>query len=113
MSANQDLQGPPDESAAIAALPGGLQVSTNGENTRTLASLPVGARLVLRCRKDWRTAVVALSTPEVVTLSVHSASGHTYRVRRPPETQISADGAIPVLGEGGWRAALVRYDRRW
>lgn len=113
MNALIDLQGPPDESAAIAALPGGLQVSATGEDTLTLASLPVGARLVLRCRKDWRDATVIAISPEKVTLSIGAPSGHTYRLRRPPDTPLSLLGDIPVIGEGDWRAGFARYDTRW
>lgn len=79
----------------------------------TLASLPVGARLVLRCRKDWRDATIAAVSLESVTLSVGAPSGRTYRVRRPPDSLISHDGAIPVLGDGAWRAGRARYDVRW
>jgi hypothetical protein len=81
----------------------------------TLGSLPLGARLVLRCRKDWRTAAVAFideATSRVV-LSVGSPNGHTYRLRRPADSPLTLDGPIPVLGEGRWRAGLIRYDVRW
>ena len=82
----------------------------------TLASLPVGARLVIRCRKDWRTATVSSIAPDCVRLSVASPTGHTYRVRRPPDAPLAYEGALPLLGEvtpAGWRAALARYDARW
>ena len=81
----------------------------------TLGSLPLGARLVLRCRKDWRAASVAAFEIELgrVVLSVASPSGHTYRLRRPADAPLSLDGLIPVLGEGTWRPGLVRYDLRW
>lgn len=82
----------------------------------TLATLPLGARLILRCRKDWRTATVAAVAPDCVTLSVCSPSGHTYRLRRPLDALLNFDGAIPLLGElnpTGWRVALARYDLRW
>ena len=95
------------------ALPGGLSVSEFVEVETTLAALPVGARLILRCRKDWRDAVVASVSVEVVTLSVGTPKGRTYRVRRPASTPILQDGPIPVLGKGSWRAGLVRYDARW
>ena len=79
----------------------------------TLGSLPVGARLILRCRADWRTATVAAVEPERVVLNVASPTGHTYRVRRPHDAALSFDGDVPVLGEGCWRAGLARYDVRW
>ncbi|MGH9940899.1 MAG: hypothetical protein ACRD9R_00900 [Pyrinomonadaceae bacterium] len=81
---------------------------------RTLASLPLGARLVLRCRKDWRAATIVAASLEQVTLSVASPTGHTYRVRRPADAPLSFRGEIPLLGEGSaWRAGFARYDARW
>lgn len=111
MSAN--IARPPGEADNIATTPGGLDVFEEPENVLTLGSLPVGARLVLRCRKDWRDAVVAAVSLEAITLSVGSPSGHTYRLRRAPDSLLFLDGSIPVLGEGCWRAGRVRYDLRW
>ena len=82
----------------------------------TLAGLPVGARLVVRCRKDWRTASVSSIEPGCVRLNVASPTGHTYRLRRPADSPLTYEGALPLLGEvtaAGWRAALARYDVRW
>jgi hypothetical protein len=98
-----------------------LTISTEDETatdaTRTeaptLGSLPVGARLILRCRADWRTATIAAIEGERVVLNVASPTGHTYRVRRPPDAALSFDGHLPVLGQGCWRAGLARYDVRW
>jgi hypothetical protein len=111
LSAN--IQRPPSEADNAATTPGGLDVFENTENVLQLGSLPVGARLILRCRKDWRDAVVAAVSLEAITLSVGSPSGHTYRLRRPPDSLLFLDGSIPVLGEGCWRAGRVRYDLRW
>jgi hypothetical protein len=103
---------------AYEAPPDGLFLS-NDESVKacapTLGSLPVGARLILRCRKDWRAATVAAFDTERgrVVLSVASPSGHTYRVRRPQDSPLAHDGHFPVLGEGCWRAGLARYDVRW
>lgn len=111
LSAN--VERPPDATAALAAQPGGLDVSEHSVDELTLGSLPVGARLILRCRKDWRDACVAAVSEEEITLSVSSPSGHTYRVRRPHNSSFTLDGSIPVLGEGSWRNLRVRYDLRW
>ncbi|HKR00852.1 MAG TPA: hypothetical protein VJT09_09265 [Pyrinomonadaceae bacterium] len=112
MSANAER--PSGVVAVLAATtPDGLDAFQNEEKILTLGSLPVGARLILRCRKDWRDAAVAIVTLESVTLSVGSPSGHTYRVRRPADSPITLDGSIHVLGEGCWRAGRVRYDLRW
>lgn len=110
MSAN--LERPPDEGAEYA-LHGGLDISAVETEALTLISLPLGARLILRCRKDWRTATVSAITLEKITLSVASPTGHTYRVRRPPDEPLSFDGSIPIIGEGCWRSGLARYDMRW
>lgn len=98
----------------FASPPGGLSPAQRepAEEVR-LGSLPVGAHLLLRCRKDWRVATVAARSTEHVTLSVGTAKGRTYRVKRPPDTVIIFDGPFPVLGEGCWRAGLIRYDARW
>ena len=99
--------------AALAAQSDGLDASQATENILTLGDLPVGARLILRCRKDWRDATIAAVSLETITLSVGSPSGHTYRVRRPADATLSLDGSIPVLGEGCWRVGRVQYDLRW
>jgi hypothetical protein len=99
---------------AHEAPPDGLSLSTPDAPT-TLGALPVGARLILRCRADWRAATVASFEPaaERVVLNVASPGGHTYRVRRPADSALAHDGHFPVLGEGQWRAGLARYDVRW
>ncbi len=106
------IERPPD-TVGFDLLYGGLDASLVAETPLTLATLPVGAHLILRCRKDWRDATVVASTPDKVTLSVGAPSGRTYRVRRPPDSIIFFDGSIPVLGEGLWRVLLVNYDTRW
>ncbi len=114
---------PPDDAAAAVALlaPGGLSSTPAVEvaaaaAVTTLGALPLGARLVLRCRKDWRTATVVRIELEKITLSVSSPNGRTYRMRRPPDAPLIFDGSVPLLGEtnaSGWRAGLARYDVRW
>ena len=113
---------PPDDAAAAIALlaPGGLSPSPAIEvaaaEAATLATLPLGARLVLRCRKDWRTATVVRIELEKITLSVSSPNGRTYRMRRPPDAPLVFDGSVPLLGKidaSSWRAGLARYDVRW
>jgi len=95
--------------------PSHTDLSAPEVETLTLGSLPVGARLILRCRADWRAATVAAFEPETgrVVLNVASPSGHTYRVRRPHDSPLTRDGDVPVLGEGRWRVSLARYDVRW
>lgn len=84
------------------------------ENQITLRELPVGAKLLVQCKKDWRTAVVSGFFEEKVTLIICSPSGRTYRKSCAVETLLDFDGAIPLLGAGGiWRETFVKYDARW
>jgi hypothetical protein len=101
----------PPEACAIESTPGGPHLSPT--EICLLSSLPVGARLILRCRKDWRDATVASVSPQAVTLSVISPKGRTYRLRRAADSLLSFDGSIPILGEGHWRTGFARYDARW
>ena len=105
----------PPEALAHEAPPDGLLLSADNARAVTLGALPVGARLILRCRADWRAATVASFEPDAarVVLNVASPGGHTYRVRRPADAALAHDGHFPVLGEGQWRAGLARYDMRW
>jgi hypothetical protein len=106
------LSSPLNEEAADTSN-GGLLLCPPTADALTLGALPVGARLVLRCRKDWREATVASVALDLVTLSVGSPKGRTYRLRRPAASMLTLEGSIPVLGEGTWRAARARYDARW
>ena len=105
----------PPDARLTEAPPDGLLLSTDYAPAATLGSLPVGARLILRCRADWRTATIASFEPDLarVVLNVASPTGHTYRVRRPADAALTYDGRLPILGEGQWRAGLARYDVRW
>jgi hypothetical protein len=105
----------PTDAPPAGAAPDGLFPSQAEVGAPTLGALPVGARLILRCRRDWRAAAVAAFEPELarVVLSVASPSGHTYRVRRPADSLLTQDGPLPVLGGGTWRACFARYDLRW
>ena len=101
----------PPCTCATESTNGGLDIS-QAERVR-LGSLPVGARLILRCRKDWRDATVVAVSLESVTLSILSPTGRTYRLRRPPDSLLCFDGSIPILGEGPWKTGFARYDTRW
>jgi hypothetical protein len=82
----------------------------------TLEQLSVGTRLVVRSRTNWRFAAVARIDEERVVLTVCSPAGHTYRLRREPNTTISIEDRIPVLiydSDDTWRENFGRYDHRW
>jgi len=86
------------------------------ENQITLADFPVGTRLHIRSKKDWRTAVISKFDNKKVTLIVCSPLGRTYRLRRSLETLIIFDGKIPLLKietEENWRDNFTKYDFRW
>lgn len=87
------------------------------EKQSTLGELPVGARLVLRCRKDWREGVVSQFYEDKAVLIIWSLTGKTYRLRRPVDALIVFDGRIPILpvecDEIEWRENLIKYDLRW
>lgn len=90
--------------------------SLTSAHTLTLGQLPTGARLVVRCKADWRTATVSVVTPEFVKILINSPRGGTYRIRRPPDALLHTDGDIPVLtdcDETAWRDLLADYDNRW
>jgi hypothetical protein len=86
------------------------------ETNLTLRDLPIGARLLVRTKKDWRTAVVSQFYTEKATLIVCSPSGRTYRLRRLLEMEITFDGKIAILkcdSEENWRENFSSYDERW
>jgi hypothetical protein len=85
-------------------------------NITKLSDIPIGGRLLVRSRKDWRTAVVARRVEDQITLSVSSASGRNYRLRRSVDCEIETDGLIPFLiveSAENWRENFSRYDVRW
>ncbi|MBA2494048.1 MAG: hypothetical protein H0V31_05055 [Acidobacteria bacterium] len=82
----------------------------------TLRDLPIGARLLVRSKKDWRFAVVSKFDEEKATLIVCSPSGRTYRLRRLLDAEIIFEGKIPILKsdlENNWRENFSKYDFRW
>jgi hypothetical protein len=86
------------------------------ETQITLRELPIGARLLIRSKIDWRTAVVSRFGEEKATLIVCSPTGRTYRLHRLLEAEITLDGKIPILkidGQENWRENFTKYDFRW
>ncbi len=81
-----------------------------------LNSLPIGSRLIVRSRTDWRFAAVSKISEERIVLTVCSPSGRTYRLRREMDTEILIEGSIPSLvydEPEDWRENLSGYDHRW
>jgi hypothetical protein len=86
------------------------------EDQITLGELPVGARLLVRSRKDWRSAVISRFFEDKATLIVCSPTGRTYRLRRILESEVIFDGKIPILkfdAPEDWRDNFTKYDFRW
>jgi len=86
------------------------------ENQIALNSLPIGARLLVRSRKDWRTAAVSKIVEDRVVLTVCSPTGRSYRLRRELDTEIFFEGIIPILKYDlpeNWRDNFTPYDHRW
>ena len=82
----------------------------------TLSEMPIGARLLIRSKTDWRVAVISRIAEEKVTLIVCSPFGRTYRIRRKIDCEIIFDGKIPILkcdSEENWRDNFTKYDFRW
>lgn len=82
----------------------------------TLADIPVGGRLLVRSKKDWRVAVVARKTEDVISISIASPSGYNYRIRRAANEAIYVEGQIPCLPREEsepWRENFSGYDVRW
>jgi hypothetical protein len=86
------------------------------EDQITLDRLPVGSRLLVRSRTDWRYASVARVSEDRIVLTICSPSGRTYRLRRGLDAELVFEGIIPILKqelEENWRDNFSRYDRRW
>ena len=103
-------------SASFGRLQKTANILETAETQITLRELPIGARLLIRSKKDWRVAVVSQFYEEKATLIVCSPTGRTYRLRRLLEMEIIFDGKIPILKsdlEDSWRENFSKYDVRW
>jgi hypothetical protein len=81
-----------------------------------LNTLPIGARLLVRAKKDWRTAAISKIVDDRVVLTVCSPTGRTYRLRRELNAEIFFEGIIPILKPDlpeNWRENFSPYDHRW
>ncbi len=81
-----------------------------------LSEIPLGGRLLVRSRADWRVAAVSRIAAEIIVLTVASPGGRNYRIRRDPKTILDRDGMIPVLNVPNaedWRGNFSSYDLRW
>lgn len=86
------------------------------ETQLTLGEMPIGCRLLVRSKKDWRVAVVARVVEGQIVLSVASPRGRNYRLRRDPLIELLFDGQIPYISDDHtdlWRDNFSQYDMRW
>ncbi|MEO6051791.1 MAG: hypothetical protein ABIP78_10730 [Pyrinomonadaceae bacterium] len=86
------------------------------ETQITLDQLPIGSRLLVRSRTDWRFAAVSKIVEERIVLTVCSPGGRTYRLRRDADAAIFLHGQIPILISrytDDWRDNFGTYDPRW
>lgn len=82
----------------------------------TLGQLPVGGRIMVRSRIDWRTAVISKHGVEKTTLAVASAKGRCYRLFRAADSKVLIDGNVAVLSSDAddrWRENFLKPDSRW
>jgi len=82
----------------------------------TIDDLPIGGRLLIRSRLDWRVAVVSRKTDDGITLSVASPKGRNYRLRREPGHAVRLERGVPFLATNEtekWTDNFAVYDRRW
>ena len=86
------------------------------ESQITLEQLPIGSRLLVRSKMDWRFAAISRKVEDMVVLTVCSPRGRTYRLRREMNSEIFVEGKIPILvydEPDDWRENFGRYDLRW
>ena len=82
----------------------------------TLRELPVGTRLLLRTRKDWRSAVISRTGETDVALRVCCSSGRTYWTKRDCETAVILEQNIlrvETLTKEDWRENFAKFETRW
>jgi hypothetical protein len=82
----------------------------------TLGEFPLGGRLLVRSKKDWRFAVISRKTDEFISLSIASPKGGNYRIKRAVDLAVAFDGLIPFLRADyadTWRDNFSGYDMRW
>ena len=81
-----------------------------------LANIPLGGRLLVRSRTDWRTAVVSRVSEDRITLSVASPKGRNYRLARDPELNVGCENGLHYLcseNSERWNENFASYDVRW
>jgi hypothetical protein len=86
------------------------------ETQISLSDLPVGTRLLIRTKTDWRSAVISRVGESGVALRVCCSSGRTYRTKRASEMSVVAEQNIfrlETIVEEDWRANFAKFEMRW
>ncbi|MBX3292246.1 MAG: hypothetical protein KF881_05050 [Acidobacteria bacterium] len=84
--------------------------------TLKLSDLPLGGRLLVRSKTEWRNAAISRISNERVSISVESKRGRTYKIFRHPETEVAKECSFyyVVCGESpDWKTNFLSPDRRW
>jgi hypothetical protein len=81
-----------------------------------LRDLPVGTRLILRTKTDWRSAVISRIGESGVSLRVCCSSGRVYWTKRASEMEVLLEENIfrlETIVEEDWRTNFARFEMRW
>ncbi len=81
-----------------------------------LSELPVGTRLLIRTKKDWRSAVISRVGETDVALRVCCSSGRTYWTKRASEMSVVREENIfrlETIADEDWRANFAKFEVRW
>ena len=81
-----------------------------------LSELPVGTRLIIRTKKDWRSAVISRISETGVALRVCCSSGRVYRTKRAPEMEVIQEENIfrlETIADEDWRENFAKFEVRW
>lgn len=84
--------------------------------TLKLSDLPLGGRLLVRSKTEWRNAAITRKDDERIAISVESRRGRTYKIFRHPETEVAKDEMLCYLVCGdppNLRTNFMAPDRRW
>lgn len=84
--------------------------------TLKLGDLPLGGRILVRSKTEWRNAAIARIGDERISISVESRRGRTYKIFRHPETEVAKESAFFYLvcgEEPNWKLNFLSPDRRW
>jgi hypothetical protein len=83
---------------------------------RPLSDLPVGTRLILRTKTDWRSAVISRVGEDSVALRVCCSSGRVYWTKRASEMEVLLEENIfrlETIVEEDWRTNFAKFETRW